>query len=151
MKGYVYANDQVLATQQAYVSWRHPNPGSNSWVETSTPRYATRQEMDPIGAETGVSDPYVTDPSPDYLAILYLPIKVKTRRDEISSHSICRFRSSTDAYPYKRRFYGHCGPLQSRNNNRLLPVAPAFPTRSQFGHFSLRTRPCKLLYSLPKQ
>jgi YD repeat-containing protein len=72
--GYVYANGQRLAKQTitqsiGTVIWNHPNAGSNSWVETSSARYATRQEMDPVGAEVGTSDPYVSSPSPSYASI----------------------------------------------------------------------------------
>jgi len=61
--GYVYANGERLAKQtvtpsSSAVSWNHPNPGSSSWVETTTSRAAARQEMDPAGAEVGTSDPF---------------------------------------------------------------------------------------------
>ncbi len=72
--GYVYANGQRLAKQTvtpwySYVTWEHPNAGSNSRVETNSSRGVTRQELDPTGAEVGVTDPYVANPNPNYSSI----------------------------------------------------------------------------------
>jgi YD repeat-containing protein len=73
VKGYVYGGGALLAQQDIYpqyngsgVTWRHPNPGSAGWVETTGDRAFGRREMDPLGAEVGVSDPYLAVVSPDY-------------------------------------------------------------------------------------
>jgi hypothetical protein len=70
-KGYVYANGERLAKQEVSPSgsavwWYHLNPGTNSWVEVSEGGMQ-RQEMDPMGAEVGTSDPYLSFPEPKYL------------------------------------------------------------------------------------
>lgn len=67
--GYVYANGTRLAKQEgdptfSGVSWYHFNGGTDSWVETGSERLATRQEMDPDGAEVGTEDPWVAPEEP---------------------------------------------------------------------------------------
>jgi YD repeat-containing protein len=72
LKGYVYAGGVRLAKQQSFdgynfsVTWHHSNPGSTSWVETLPGRTFVRQEMDPLGAETSTSDPFITYSVPTY-------------------------------------------------------------------------------------
>jgi hypothetical protein len=72
-KGYVYGGGGLLAKQEIYqntnssaVKWQHRNPGSASWVETASNRVFERQEMDPLGQETGTFDPFLIIPNPNY-------------------------------------------------------------------------------------
>jgi YD repeat-containing protein len=76
-KGYVYANGERLAKQEinqwwSAVWWHHSNAGTNSWVEANE-GVALRQEMDPMGAEVGTSDPYLDLANPTYKDIQTLP------------------------------------------------------------------------------
>lgn len=73
VKGYVYGGGTLLAKQEIYpatngsaVKWQHQNPGSSSWVETGSDRVFERQEMDPLKAEVGTSDPFLITPDPNY-------------------------------------------------------------------------------------
>src|ERR1700752_1735912 len=74
VKGYVYANGARLAKQIieptfSAVTWHHPNPGTNSWIETGSDRGPRREEMDPDGAEVGTDDPWtnvVAEGPPSY-------------------------------------------------------------------------------------
>ncbi|MFL6332500.1 MAG: PKD domain-containing protein [Pyrinomonadaceae bacterium] len=73
VKGYVYGGGMLLAKQEIYpifnssgVKWQHANPGSASWVETTSDRAYERQEMDPLGAEVGTADPFLITPDPNY-------------------------------------------------------------------------------------
>jgi hypothetical protein len=73
VRGYVYGGGGRLAKQEVYptinsyaVKWHHQNAGTPSWVETAADRSFERQEMDPLGAEVGVFDPYLYTPNPTY-------------------------------------------------------------------------------------
>jgi hypothetical protein len=74
-KGHVYAGGGELARQEIFnlnplvsgVSWQHGTPGTGSWVETHEDKSAEQMEMDPMGADVGKSDPFLTDPTPSYL------------------------------------------------------------------------------------
>jgi hypothetical protein len=61
-KAFVYAGGSKIAEHHvvggSFVEWRHPNPGTTSWVTTSDLRTGKRSEMDPLGAATGTTDPY---------------------------------------------------------------------------------------------
>lgn len=72
VKGYIYANGQRVAKQEvsaggASISYHHANPGTNSWVESDSQRYAARQEMGPLGEEVGIFDPYSLPQLPSYI------------------------------------------------------------------------------------
>jgi YD repeat-containing protein len=73
VKGYIYGGGGLLAKQEIYpvfnssgVKWQHRNPGSASWVETAADRAFERQEMDPLGQETGAFDLFLIIPNPNY-------------------------------------------------------------------------------------
>jgi YD repeat-containing protein len=79
VKGYVYANGQRLAVQAVApgvhsVSFYHANPGTSSWAETSSDRYAFRREMGPLGEELGTFDPYIMLESPSYTDVHSGPV-----------------------------------------------------------------------------
>jgi hypothetical protein len=61
-KASVYAGGSKIAEHHvvggSLVEWRHPNPGTTSWITSSSDRTGTRKEMDPLGAATGTTDPY---------------------------------------------------------------------------------------------
>jgi hypothetical protein len=65
-KGSIYAGSQKLAELAApypgynFVTWRHVNPTTGSWLTTDQSRNASRTELDPLGADVGTSDPYIT-------------------------------------------------------------------------------------------
>jgi hypothetical protein len=74
-KGHVYSGGGELARQVitgtnpsvSGVVWQHGTPGTGSWVETHEDKSAWPMEMDPVGADVGKSDPFLTDPTPSYL------------------------------------------------------------------------------------
>ena len=61
-KAWVYADGSRIAEHQvvggSFVEWRHPNPGTTSWITSNSNRTDQRHEMDPLGAATGTTDPY---------------------------------------------------------------------------------------------
>jgi len=63
----IYMGLQKIAshfTDSSFVQWRHVNPATGSWlvssVTTGGGAVANRNELDPLGAELGTTDPYVS-------------------------------------------------------------------------------------------
>jgi hypothetical protein len=72
-KGYIYAQgvklvEQTILYGSSYLSWRQTNPGTGNWILTpSGGGYVQeKKEHDPLGAEVGTTNPYLTDPIPTY-------------------------------------------------------------------------------------
>jgi len=70
-KGYVYAGKQVLAEYWTNrVLWMHHDPVTGSLVETDASGVVVNvEELDPLGAGVGTSDPYINNNDPDYAGI----------------------------------------------------------------------------------
>lgn len=64
---WVYAGGQRIAVEEnGSVNFEHHNPATGSWVTTlghPSDRTATREERDPVGAETPTSNPYPLTPN----------------------------------------------------------------------------------------
>ncbi|HEV2708507.1 MAG TPA: S8 family serine peptidase, partial [Pyrinomonadaceae bacterium] len=68
-RSHVYALGQKIAEQwegATSAQFWHMNPVTGSWVE-AWGTVGTRKEMDPLGADVGTFDPFVTYGSPNYL------------------------------------------------------------------------------------
>jgi YD repeat-containing protein len=65
-KEHFYVGSQKIAernTDSGYIGWRHVNPVTGSWLTSDSPSsggFTHRNELDPLGTDVGLSDPYVT-------------------------------------------------------------------------------------------
>jgi len=64
-KGWIYAGGEKLAEfgPYGYVAWRHVNPVTGNWVTPYSYEgivSGTRTELDPLGADVGATDPYIS-------------------------------------------------------------------------------------------